>query len=123
MDLYSEIILDHYRNPHHARLLQKPSVRVKEHNPLCGDTIELDLLIQNDHIENAGFKGTGCAISQASASMLMDMLIGKKVGSVKKLFSKQVIAMLGVPLSPARAKCALLPLVAAKHAILKLNLQ
>ena len=117
MDLYSEVILDHYRSPHHHKVLKKPTIRVTEHNPLCGDTIQLDLQVNEGVVNDVGFFGVGCAISQASASMLMDHIIGKKLNSLKKISSKDIFSMLEVAISPARTKCALLSLAALQTAL------
>ncbi len=117
MDLYSDIILDHYTYPRHAALLKHPSVHVVEHNPLCGDSITLDIIIENHVITDVGFLGTGCAISQAAMSMVSDELMGKNIQAIKDITNEDIFSLLQVHISPARVKCALLGLCAAKHAM------
>lgn len=117
MDLYSEIILDHFKNPHNKERLKNPSGSAEEHNTSCGDKIQLDLEIDQDgKIIKVGWDGEGCAISQAAASMLSDELIGKNVEKVKDISNDFIFDLLKVEISPGRAKCALLGLVTAKKA-------
>ena len=119
MDLYAEIILDHYQHPHHAGTLEQPTISAEDSNPLCGDKIRLDLLLdQNGKIIDVGFVGEGCAISQASASMLTDELIGKTIEEAEQLQNEDIYAMVQVLLSPARVKCALLSLATLKKGVL-----
>lgn len=118
MDMYAEIILDHYRNPQHYGKLEAATATAYDANPLCGDKIEIGLLVKDGVIEDAQFNGEGCAISQASASMLLDEIIGKKSDDVLKMENQQVYNMLGVELTTARVKCALLSLVVVKKALI-----
>ena len=120
MDLYAEIILDHYRNPHHYGSLAQPTVAFDDSNPLCGDKIHLELLIEEGTITDAAFSGEGCAISKAASSMLMDEIIGKPVEEVLALNKENIFEMVGVPLSSSRVKCALLAFAAVKK-MLRLN--
>ncbi len=115
MDLYNEIILDHYHNPHHAAALHTFTQTTTVHNPLCGDVLKLDINVQNGIIANIGFTGNGCAISQAAMSLLADAIIGKKISAVKKINQAKIYALLGIPISPGRSKCALLGLSALKQ--------
>ena len=117
MDLYAENILEHYHNPRHYGQLNAPTVSFEDSNPLCGDIIRLTLHINNNKLEDAKFSGEGCAISQASASMLLDEIIGKDVSFIKEISNEYIYDLLGVPLSPARVKCALLSLAALKKAL------
>ena len=118
MDLYGEIILDHFQNPHHHGRLDNATLSGRDSNPLCGDQIQLDLVTDQDGtIVDVGFTGQGCAISQASASMLTDELIGKSLFEAVQISNEDIYHMLGVPLSPARVKCALLSLVTLKKTI------
>ncbi|MDO8499269.1 MAG: iron-sulfur cluster assembly scaffold protein [bacterium] len=119
MDLYSETILDHYQNPHHGGSLPNPTVTVVELNPLCGDSIQLDLRVKNGAVEDIGFTSSGCAISQAAMSLLSDEIIGKKISALAKLKPQKIYDLLQVPISPGRVKCALLGLVALQQAIKK----
>ena len=118
MDLYGEIILDHFQNPHHHGRLEHANISGRDSNPLCGDQIQLD--IQTNHegvIVDVGFTGQGCAISQASASMVMDELPGKTLFEAIQMSNEEVLRMLNVPISPARIKCALLILATLKKTI------
>ncbi len=108
MDLYSENILDHYQHPHNKGEIGDRTVRVFENNPLCGDTIQMDLKIKGDKIEEIAFIGNGCAISQAAVSLLSDEIKGKKISVLKKMKTQKVYDLLQVPISPGRVKCALL---------------
>lgn len=117
MDLYSEKILEHYREPHHKGTLSHPTSRVVEYNPLCGDVVQLDLDIKNGRIHDVKFSGSGCAISQAAISLLLDASIGKSKRAVSSLQPSDVFSLLEVPISKAREKCALLGLTALKKAL------
>ncbi len=123
MDLYSEQILEHFRASPHKRILTTPSQRVVEFNPLCGDVVQLDITFHNGRIIDAGFMGTGCAISQAATSLLIEDLKGKTVEHAKKFTHKNMIDLLGVPISPAREKCAILGLTALTKAVTISNAQ
>lgn len=115
-DLYQEQILEHAKYPHNYGTLEQPSVSHEEHNPLCGDRIKMDLLIVDGVIQDVRFSGRGCAISQASASLLTDEIKGKSVEEAK-LFSKDdLLELIGIPLgkNPVRLKCALLSLKTLK---------
>lgn len=116
-DIYTETILDHFQHPHHAGELPRPTVKVTEHNPLCGDSISLSLIIKNGVVKDAGFVGSGCAISQAAMSLLADEICGKKISVLKKLTPAKIYSLLGAPISPARVKCALLGLAALQKAL------
>lgn len=119
MDIYSEIILDHYQNPRHGLALVKPTVRVVEINNACGDSIQLDLKIKNGIVQDIGFVSAGCAISQAAMSLLTDQVIGQKTVALLKLKARMMHDLLQVPISPGRVRCALLGLVALQQAIRK----
>jgi len=115
MDLYSEIILDHYKHPHNKGLLKKHTHRTKELNPLCGDSLEIDLEIdKKGKIKNIGISPKGCAISTASASIFSDYLIGKTLKQVEKIKNEDIIKMLNIEITPGRFKCATLPLMTIK---------
>jgi len=116
-DIYKDIILDYYRNPRNFGDLEKPDVRAKDSNPLCGDVIEMQLKIDAGKIEDVRFKGKGCAISQASASMLTETVKGKSLDEVKNLGKEDVLELLGINPGPTRIKCALLGLKVMKLAI------
>ncbi len=107
---YREYILDHYRDPRNYGKLEKPDVHSEDSNPLCGDQLGMDLQIEGDRVTAVRFQGRGCAISQATASMLSEMIEGKTVEEVSLLGKNDVLEALGIPISPARTKCAFLSL-------------
>ena len=109
-DLYRDYILEHYRRPHNFGVLDNANVSQEGANPLCGDRITMQLLVRSGVIDGVGFTGRGCAISQASASLLTDEIKGKKVDEVATLRANDVLDLLGIEISPARMKCALLSL-------------
>ena len=113
-DIYKDIILDYYRNPRNFGDLPNPDVRAKDSNPLCGDIIEMQLKIKDGKIEDVRFKGKGCAISQASASMLTETIIGKTLDEVKAMNKTDILNLLGIDPGPTRIKCALLSLKVVK---------
>ena len=113
-DIYKDIILDYYRNPRNFGDLPNPDVRAKDSNPLCGDIIEMQLKINDGKIEDIRFKGKGCAISQASASMLTETVIGKTLDEVKSMSKTDVLNLMGIDPGPTRIKCALLSLKVVK---------
>jgi len=107
-DFYRENILDHYKNPRNAGHLEHPTTTADGVNPLCGDELSVELEIEGDTVQDVRFNGRGCAISQAAASMISDVVKGKTVTEVRALGSEDVLEELGIPLSPIRLKCALL---------------
>ncbi|MBE7557155.1 MAG: SUF system NifU family Fe-S cluster assembly protein [Anaerolineales bacterium] len=114
-DFYRENILDHYRHPRNAGKLEQPTHSHEEHNPLCGDVIRLDLHVNEDNIiDQVAFTGKGCAISQASASMLTEMIQGKSLEEAKQIGKEQILEALGIEIGPVRLKCALLSLKVLK---------
>ena len=110
MDFYREYILDHYRNPRNYGKLEHPDAHAENNNPLCGDQLAIDLQVDGDQITAVRFQGRGCAISQAAASMLSEMIEDKTVEEVVQLGKDEVLDALGIPISPARTKCAFLSL-------------
>jgi nitrogen fixation NifU-like protein len=118
-DFYKEYILDHYRNPRNFGQLDAPDATFEDLNPLCGDRIRFDLQIGSDgRVSDVRFSGKGCAISQASASMLSESLRGEKLEDVARLSSERVLENVGIGISPARMKCAMLGLKVVKSAAL-----
>jgi nitrogen fixation NifU-like protein len=114
-DIYREIILDYYRNPRNFGKIDSPDIALKESNPLCGDEIEIHVKFDGDKVKDIKFNGKGCAISQASASMLTEMVMGKSLEDMKKVGKEDILESLGLPnLGPARIKCALLSLKTLK---------
>jgi nitrogen fixation protein NifU and related proteins len=115
--IYKENIIDHYRNPHNKRVIEEATATYKDLNPLCGDTIQAFLLIENGVIKDISFTGKGCAISQASMSMLTDELKGKATQDVARLSRDYITGMLNIPIGPVRMKCAMLGLRVTQKAI------
>lgn len=113
-DLYRDNIIDHYQNPRNYGTLEHPDISYEDSNPVCGDEIRMDLKIQDDQVIDARFSGHGCSISQASASMLTEEIIGKTLEEVKQIDKQYLLDMLGIPLGPVRLKCALLSLKVLK---------
>lgn len=115
--LYREAILDHYRHPRHKGHLPEADIRYHDHNPFCGDEVTIELKVEDDVVVDAAFDGRGCAISQATASMLMEEVIGKPLEEVRSWDKEYVLDMLGIEIGPVRLKCALLPLKALKAGV------
>ena len=119
-DIYREIILDHYRNPRNKGKISSPDVSIHDSNPLCGDEIDIHLKVEGDKIKDIKFEGRGCAISQASASMLTEMVMNKPLTSVKDMTKDDILEEIGLTsLGPARIKCALLSLKVLKLGMVK----
>ncbi|GAC1536288.1 MAG: SUF system NifU family Fe-S cluster assembly protein [Candidatus Velthaea sp.] len=118
-DFYKEYILDHYRNPRNFGHLETPDASAEDLNPLCGDTIRMELKLTGDgRVEDIKFSGKGCAISQASASMLTESIKGQKLEDVARLSKDVVLENVGIGISPTRMKCATLGLKVLKSAAL-----
>lgn len=118
LDIYSEIILDHFKNPHNFGKIENADGRAMDYNPACGDEVEIFLKVKDGKITDVKFTGRGCAISQASASMLTDEIKGKSVDEIAKLDSDFILNLIGVNLSAMRMKCAMLGLNVTKIAAL-----
>jgi nitrogen fixation protein NifU and related proteins len=116
-DLYRDYILEHYRRPHNFGVLENATATQEGANPLCGDRITLQLRVADGQIAGVGFTGRGCAISQASASLLTDEIKGKPVGTAAGMSSSDVLDLLGIEISPARMKCAMLSLETLQGAL------
>ena len=117
--MYREVILDHYKNPHGHGLLEDADAHAEGQNPLCGDEVTVSLKFAGDGetIEEVGFEGRGCAISQAATSMLTDLVKGKTATEVAALPKEEVLEEIGIPLTPVRIKCAILGLGVMKVAL------
>lgn len=112
--LYREVILDHYRNPRNKGTLDPADHTYEDTNPLCGDEVRIDVRVADDRIAEVKFSGRGCAVSQASASILTEMVEGLPLAEVKALTKDDLLEEIGIPVSPARLKCALLGLKVLK---------
>jgi len=117
-DLYREVIIEHYKNPGYRGHLDPHDIQFEDNNPLCGDHIEITMQVGDDGIvTDARFDGHGCAISQASADLLIESIIRKPLEEVKQLNKQHILDMLGIDLGPVRLKCALLSLKVLKAGV------
>jgi nitrogen fixation NifU-like protein len=118
--LYRELILDHYKNPRNHGLLESADASAEGQNPLCGDEVSVSVRLgEGGVIEDVGFEGRGCAISQAATSMLTDLVKGKTAEEVARMPKEELLDELGIPLTPVRLKCAILGLGVLKLALHK----
>jgi nitrogen fixation NifU-like protein len=117
-DLYREVIIDHYKSPRMRGVLDPHDYSYEDDNPLCGDKIRIDLRVSEQGIvTEARFSGVGCAISQASADLLLESIVGKSLDEVRKLNKQDILDLLGIELGPVRLKCALLSLKVLKAGV------
>lgn len=117
-DLYREIIIERYKTPLFKGVLDPHDISYEDENPLCGDEIRIDLRVdENNVITEAAYSGHGCAISQASADLLIESIIGQNLDEVKKLNKQDILDLLGIELGAVRLKCALLSLKVLKAGI------
>ena len=138
--LYQEVILDHYRNPHHKGLSPAKDIQVKHNNPSCGDEVTLNLIMVDGVVKDISWDGVGCSISQASVSILSDLLLGKTIAEAEHILNnftelmqskgtkegnpdvlEDAVALAGVSKFPARIKCALLGWMAFKDAAVRIK--
>ena len=117
--MYREVILDHYKNPHGHGLLEHADAHAEGMNPLCGDEVTISVKFAEDGetIDEVGFEGRGCAISQAATSMLTDLVKGRTASEVATLPKEDLLEEIGIPLTPVRIKCAILGLGVLKVAL------
>lgn len=115
--LYSDILLDHFRHPRNYGSLDSPDISNEQFNPLCGDRIRLELKLEGSKVSEAGFKGDGCAISMAAASLLTELISGEDVREVGSITDARLISALESDIKPARFQCALLPLHALREGL------
>ncbi len=116
--MYREVIIDHYKNPGYRGTLDPHDISFEDENPLCGDHIRIDLRVnENGIVTEALFSGHGCAISQASADLLLESIIGKTLDEVRQLTKDDLLELLGIELGPVRLKCALLSLKVLKAGV------
>lgn len=117
-DLYREIIIERYKKPQFRGELDPHDFTFEDENPLCGDHLRIDVRVDQDNrVTEAAFSGYGCAISQASADLLLESIIGKTLDEIKALTKQDVLDLLGIDLGPVRLKCALLSLKVLKAGI------
>jgi nitrogen fixation NifU-like protein len=118
-DMYREVILDHYKNPRGHGVIEDADAQAEGLNPLCGDEVTIYVQFEDDGetIDEVKFSGRGCAISQASTSMLMEMVKGRKADEIAALPKEELLEEIGIPLTPIRLKCALLGLGVLKVAL------
>ena len=117
-DFYRELIIDRYKNPQFRGELDPHDISFEDDNPLCGDRIRVDLRVDDNQVVfDAKFNGHGCAISQASADLLMESILGKTLTEVKEINRDDILEMLGIDLGPVRIKCALLSLKVLKAGV------
>jgi len=117
--LYREVILDHYKNPRGHGLIADADAEAEGQNPLCGDEVAVSVRFgaDGDTIDDVGFEGRGCAISQAATSMLTELVKGRKASEVAALPKEELLDEIGIPLTPVRLKCAILGLGVLKVAL------
>lgn len=116
-NLYSDVLLDHFRNPRNFGSLPAPDITYEEFNPLCGDRIRIELGLRDGVICAARFQGDGCAVSLAAASMLTELIVGAKISGGEIISSERLLLSLESDIQPARVKCALLPLEALRSGV------
>lgn len=117
-DFYREVIIDHYKNPIYRGQLDPHDISFEDDNPLCGDHIKIELRVnESGQVTEAAFDGHGCAISQASADLLLESIIGKSLDEIKSMAKEDLLDLLGIELGPVRMKCALLPLKVLKAGV------
>jgi len=117
-DLYRELIIDRYKNPIYRGSLTPHDIAFEDDNPLCGDHIRVELRVGPDNrVTESAFSGHGCAISQASADLLMESVVGKTLDEIKSISKDDLLGMLGLELGPVRLKCALLSLKVLKAGV------
>lgn len=121
--LYTEQIIDRYKNPRNFGELENLTAQAEDSNPLCGDVIKLQLKIESNTVIDVKYSGHGCSISQASADLLADFIKGRSLDEIKKLEKEDVLKILGIEVTAARLKCAILPLKVLKLGIYGLNLK
>jgi nitrogen fixation protein NifU and related proteins len=116
-EMYREVILDHYKNPRDHGIVEPADAQAEGQNPLCGDEVSISVAFVGDVIDDVKFQGRGCAISQASTSMLMEMVRGRTAPEVASMSKEELLDEVGIPLTPVRLKCALLGLGVLKLAL------
>ena len=117
VNIYQERLMEHYKNPKNKKKIENPDFSSGQQNPSCGDRILIEGKLKNGKVIDIGFNGSGCVVSQASASMLLQKSVGKTVVEILKLDKNDILKMIGIPLGPNRIKCALLSLQALQESL------
>jgi len=116
-DMYREHILELYKSPSNFGILEKANKEATEHNAICGDEITVQLITEKGKVKDVKFSGSGCVISMVASSLLTEKIKGMNIEDVMNLDKKDVLDLMGIKVTPARIKCALLPLEAARRAL------
>ena len=119
MKFYKEILMDHYQNPRNRGHIDNPDFSTAQYNPSCGDSVSFEAVIENDKLAKLTFDGKGCVISQATASIFTEYVVGKHIDDILKLEKEDIQGIIGMDLGPTRIKCALLSLMALKEGIME----
>lgn len=117
IQVYQQKLMDHYRNPRHQGRIENPTFSARVDNPLCGDSLEITGIVTDTILTHIGFQGTGCVISQAAASLLLQHVISKSVVDIRAITVDEFVGLLGIQLGPVRLKCAILALQAVHMGI------
>ena len=115
--LYQENLVEHFKYPQNKKIIPQPDFSVADHNPSCGDRISMQGLIKDGILFDVGFDVSGCVISQAAASMLTELCLGKTIPAILALTSSDMAALVAIPLGPTRLKCAVLSLQALQQGL------
>jgi nitrogen fixation NifU-like protein len=115
--LYSEVLLDHFRNPRNCGSLIDADISHEDVNPLCGDRIRIEVRLRDGVIEEARFRGDGCAISIAAASVLTELIVGANIARNEVISGEELVSSLRSEIKASRMKCALLPLEVLRSGI------
>ncbi len=117
LNLYQEILMDHYRNPRNNGTIVPCDFQAQQRNSSCGDEVDFTGIIRDGRVVEVAFTGKGCVISQATASILSEKIVGMSLEDIRALDKDDIIAMIGMPLGPVRLLCGLLPLTAVQKGI------
>ena len=120
MKFYKELLMDHFKNPRHQGTLENPDFSTDRYNPSCGDSISIEGCVKDGIVTELAFTGSGCVISQATASILSEFCIGKSVDDILAIKKEDVPKLIGLDnLGPTRRKCAILSLIALQDGLLE----
>ena len=116
-EIYVDYIIEHSKHPRNFGEIENPDFSATDGNPYCGDIVKIDIKVEDEVIKDIKFNGSGCAISQAAASILTELVKGKSIEYAKKLTKDDMLEALGIPIGPQRMKCAMLAYVVLKKAL------